>query len=77
MKMTAQLSDYSAQQLQIMNQLYIKTSQLSQQKQHAYLMGANTVYRAQSDINNSENFKTYQACITDKIVKQDLVIIRD
>ena len=75
--MTAQLPDHSVQQLQIMDQLYIKTSQQSQQE-HAYLTSVNTVYRAQSDINNSENFKTYQAHITGRIVKQEhLVIIRD
>ena len=75
--MTAQLSDCSVQQLQIMNQLYTETSQQSQQK-HIYLTNVNTVYRAQSDINNSENFKTYQACITHKIIKQEhLVIIRN
>jgi len=59
-----------------MNQLYTEVSQL--QQEHAYLTDANTVYRAQSDSNNSENFKAYQACITDKIIKQEhLVIIRD
>ena len=76
-RMTAQLPDHSVQQLQITNQLYTETSQQSQQE-CVYLMNVNTVYRAQSDINNSENFKTYQAHITDRIAKQEhLVIIRD
>ena len=39
-------------------------------------MSANTVYRAQSDsFNNSENFKTYQAYITNKITRQEYLII--
>ena len=62
------------QQLQIANQLYTETSQLLQQDQHIYLMNANTVYRAQSDSNNSENFKTYQAYITDKIIVTEPMI---
>ena len=76
--MTAQLSDYSVQQLQITDQSYTETSQLPQQNQCVYLMNANTVYRAQSDSNNSENFKTYQAHIINKIIKQEyLIIIKD
>ena len=61
--------------MQITDQLYTEASQ--HQQERAYLTGANTVYRAQSDINNSENFKAYRARITGKIAKQDLVIIRD
>jgi len=67
--MTAQLFNCFVQQLQITNQSYTETSQLFQQNQHVYFMSANTVYRVQLNSNNSENFKTYQACIIDKIVK--------
>ena len=74
-KMTAQKP---VQQLQIADQTYTENSQLSQHDQCIYLMSANIVYRASVDSNNSENFKTYQAHITDKIVRQEhLMIIRD
>jgi hypothetical protein len=59
-----------------MNWLYTETNQF--QQEHVYLMNVNTVYKAQLDSNNSENFKTYWACITDKIIKQEyLIIIKD
>jgi hypothetical protein len=55
-RMAAQESN---RQLQIADRPYTETSQLPQQDQRTYLTGANTVYRAQSDSNNSENFKAY------------------
>ena len=57
-RMTVQLPDRSAQQLQITDRPYTETGQQPQQER-AYLTGANTVYRAQSDSNNSENFRSY------------------
>ena len=55
-KMTAQ---EPVQQLQIADQAYTENSQLLQHDQRIYLTGANTVYRAPVDSNNSENFKAY------------------
>ena len=50
----------SVQQLQIADRAYTETSQ-SPQQERTYLTGANTVYRAAPDSNNSENFKAYRA----------------
>src|SRR5436853_2817455 len=67
----------SVQQLQIADRAHTETGQLPQQER-SYLTGANTVYRAPVDSNNSENFKAHRARITGKIARQEhLVITKD